>query len=431
MRVLQRGAAACLFVSAWWFGTAIAADSLMLSTAEQQAIAPEIATGTRGEVYVIWVAKDPTAPPSRDRHQSSMDVWLAASRDAGQSFAAPVRVNATAGDVWGFAVSKPRVAVAPTGTVHVFYPANAVQEPSGLPYLAALYARSTDQGRSFEPARELNTRVRADASGRIHGGYAVAHAFGTLGAAPDGAVHAYWIDTRETSPEDGLGRIYGVQSIDDGRHFEAEQRYFARDVCPCCQLTVAFDETSDVYLASRRVTGDNYRGPTVALSTDGGRSFQDRVAVSGARWQLDGCPLKATAIAVTGSTVYTAVYNGAADPAGVYFSRSTDGGRSFEDAVLVHPQAAVSDAPTIAASEDAVVLLWHAKLPGGERRIYLRRSGDRGRTFGEVAEMPAPDGTASLPAAAVDRDGTIHVAWQQGDQIRYRRLTAPSPSSGR
>ena len=62
------------------------------------------------------------------------------------------------------------------------------------------------------------------------------------------------------------------------------------------------------------------------------------------QWKIEGCPLKRTAIAATDRNVYTASYTGGREPAGVYFSRSVDGGQTFLPAVLMHPGAAVSDA---------------------------------------------------------------------------------------
>jgi hypothetical protein len=400
----------------------VPATPVAVSPAEHKAIAPEVAVGPRGEVYVAWLEK-PAAPTesagAHDRHASAMNLWLARSDDGGRSFTGPVRVNSAAGEVWGFATSKPRVAVGGSGTLHLLWPANATNA-SGKPILEIHYARSTDRGASFEPARRLNTTVSADASALIHGGFAVAHAFQALAAGPDRELNAIWIDTRSLQQATDLGEVYTVRSTDDGASFEPETRLFG-GTCPCCQLTAAYDAAARLWLGSRQVTGNNLRGATIARSDDRGRSFAARVAVASPVWQLDGCPLKPTALAVDGEHVYTAVFNGGAQPAGVWYSGSHDGGRSFGDAQPLHPESAVSDAPVLAVGvQGALRAVWHAKV-GETRRLYTRSSADHGRSWGAVAELPTPAGTSAYPALARGADST-YLVWQQGEQVWLDRL---------
>ena len=123
-----------------------------------------------------------------------------------------------------------------------------------------------------------------------------------------------------------------------------------------------------------------------------------------------------------------AAYDGGADPQGAYFSRSTDGGGTFEPAVQLHPGAAVSDAPALTVLDGKVIAAWHAKT-GGERRVYISVSRDRGKSFSAPAEMPAPAGTGIYPVMA-NRAGGIQVAWQQGDTIVTQYVAATDPLLG-
>ena len=59
------------------------------------------------------------------------------------------------------------------------------------------------------------------------------------------------------------------------------------EVCPCCQLTLAFDEDT-TYMGYRKIYDDG-RDSTVARSTDGGRSFSGEGRLDLARWDIDGC----------------------------------------------------------------------------------------------------------------------------------------------
>jgi hypothetical protein len=147
----------------------------------------------------------------------------------------------------------------------------------------------------------------------------------------------------------------------------------------------------------------------------------ERVSIGGAPWKIDGCPLKATAIAVAGRTIYAASFNGAEEPAGLYTTVSRDGGGRFPAPQPLHPEAAVSDAPSLALAGGGAVAAWHAKV-GDVRRVYLRTLG-HDSALGPVFELPAPEGTAQSPTLVTDGTG-VRVVWQQGDQIYTAAVAA-------
>jgi len=437
--------AACLVLSSV---AAVAAEPIAVSGAAQKALAPEIAIGPKGDIDVIWLDREPNAAQEKavaghaghapapagapERHLSSMDLWFARSMDGGRTFSAPVRVNPEAGMVWGFAVSKPKIAVSPrTGTLHVVFPANAVEGTDNKTRLVMYYSRSTDGGRSFEKPRLLHAPIDVDQSDFMDGGFTSAHAFGTVGVAPDGSVHAVWVDTRWMKKGDSAAAAFTAVSRDDGRTFTKDEVMAEAGVCPCCQLTMAFDTDSNLYLGSRLVTTDGQRNSTVAKV---GHDHAAHLAADARKpvglqpWQLEGCPLKPTVVAVDGPRVYAAAFSGAEEKAGVYFSSSTDGGATFTRAVAVHPEAVVSDAPTLTLARGQPVIAWHAKA-GDVRRVYWRTVASGG-AMGPVREIDAPAGVSQSPAIAARRDGLVQVVWQQGDRILTTALdpAAKSPS---
>jgi len=410
-----------------------AAGVVRVSDPSRQTLAPEVAVGRDGSVNVIWLDKNPQQVSSvterhetqldhagqAHRHLSSMDLWFARSTDGGASFGAPVRVNDQTGMVWGFAVSKPKVAIARSGTIHVIFPANAlgpdVDGQPGKPVLVMYYTRSTDAGASFERPRLLHSLPAVDQSAFMDGGFSSAHAFAALGVAPNGTVHAIWVDTRSMQQGDTAAAAYSAVSTDDGASWSTETAALPEDVCPCCQITIAFDERSTVYIGSRQVTDHGTRNSTIARAVAGNAVLGAPVQTGGKEWQLDGCPLKPTVVAVQGRRVYTAAYNGGESPAGVYFSMSADAGKTFGASSAVHPGATVSDAPTVVLARGAPLLAWHAKTTG-PRRIFWR-SATRDGEFGPVHELAAPEGTAQHPALAARPDGRVQLVWQHGEQI--------------
>ena len=423
--------AACLAA-----GTAAAADVTAVSDAARRGQAPSVAVGADGSIHVIWLDKGPVGTPDRlgqkdspggHSHQAWSDVYYARSTDGGTTFSTPIRVNAEDGEVWGFAVSKPNIGIGPKGTVHVFYPANEISSTIGKPVAVSHHVRSVDGGRSFSKPVRLNGEPAKDLAEVVHGGLSQAHVFGTMSVGLDGNVYAFWLDTRVMTAESPVSTIFMTASRDDGATWEVEREVFGAGACPCCQLTSTVGSQGELYVGSRVVNKDNQRDPMVSVSTDGARTFSERVKVSGTPWVLDGCPLKPIAIAAQDSQLYAAVFNGAVQPAGVLLSRSVDGGRSFEEAVRLHPEATVSDAPTLAAAGKNVYAFWHAKADG-DRRVYGRTSTDGGATLGAIAPVTTLAGTSSNPAAAALPDGRAVVAWQQGEQI-MARIVAPAPAT--
>lgn len=405
---------------------------VILSGPDHKAMAPDVAVAADGSLHVLWIRKGeapPANPAEGHNHNASDELWYRRSGAGGQDFRAPVRVNSRDGEVWGFAVSKPELDVDAAGIVHVFFSANDTQPGGSKAILAARYTRSTDDGRSFEPGRTLNSPAGNDLSAVMHGGFASAHAFGTLLAAGDG-VHAYWIDTRFMGEKDPAGALFAAFSGDGGRSFTPDEPVYRNDVCPCCQLAAAATGPGnrEVLLGTRTTFEGGFRDSTVSHSTSGDR-FGDRVPVGGARWAIEGCPLKRTAIAAAGDQVYTAAFNGAAEPAGVWFARSGDRGRRFDQPVLIHPGAAISDAPTVAATADGrVYVAWHGKTDG-PRRVFLRASADGGRTFGDVMELPSAPGTAAYPELDIAPDGSAWLVWQQEQAAAIVRLNLPAPAA--
>lgn len=405
---------------------AIAAAPMGMSPEGQKAAAPDLAVNARGEMALLWVDRSPQeqAGANHDRHLAMTDVYVAVSRDGGQSFDAAVKLNSTAGAVWGQQVSRPRIVGTPNGTWHVSYAANDEHPTLKKTTLTTHYTRSRDGGRSFEAPRRLSTMTDQDMSDVIHGGFASAAAFGTLTAAPDGAVHVYWIDTRHMQRESNSGALYGVASRDDGKTFGPEKKLIDTGVCPCCQVMAIANGRSEILLGSRQVDADNIRPSTVANLGRDDRAAANRINIGGAPWQIAGCPLKPTVMAVHGDHVFAAVHNGGEATPGVIFSVSRDGGRSFEPKGIVHQEAAVSDAPSAATNGKVVLLAWHAKLTG-PRRIFYRFYDLEGSPRSEIRELESAPGNAQAPVVVARPDGGFQLAWQQADRVWTTRIDTP------
>jgi len=410
-----------------------AAAGQRISDEGRRAISPEIAVGPDGAVNVIWLDKGLTAdrPPPKPRkpgehsHISSTDLYFSRSEDSGKTWRTPIRINEEPGEIWGFSVSKPRIEVGPTGTLHVFYPANHKSEATGMDAVSARYRRSTDNGKSFSAPITINLPVTEDRSDVLGEGLAATNSFGTMGVAPDGTIITAWQNVMEMRDSaDGADGMVAI-SVDDGKSFATERVVLPdNDVCPCCQMTLAFGKET-VYMGLRIIT-DEWRDSAIARSTDGGRSFSVDGRLDLAPWKLEGCPLKPTELGIDGQQVYAVTYTGGENPAGLYFTVSNDGGKTFAGKRQVHPAAAYSDAPALTVDVMGDIrLVWHAKL-NGPRRLFTSVSIDGGESISKPVEIVTPAGKSAYPETAVAADGTVYVTWQQENEEVF--VTALPPA---
>ena len=443
----------CLLGLVWLLPTAQATIPALqeVSPAGRVTATPDVAIGPDGSINMIWVDKGtpppappptpppasapaagdhnqhgappaaaarPAGPPSHS-HKAYNDLYFARSTDGGRTFSAPIRVNSKPGELWGFATSRPRIAVSKAGTIHVFYHGNRRDPSAPRQAVDARYTRSLDGGKTFETARTLNSEVQGMDDGELN----EAHCFGTLGVAPNGDVHAYWIDTRHMKSEADNGAIYGVVSRNDGKTFEAEKLVTQSEACPCCQLNIAFTPDSKAYLSLRSVGADGTRNSAFKVSADRGKTFGPTVVVSDKKWKIAACPLKPLALTTDAKGhVYAAWYAGEENPAGAFFAVSNDKGQSFGKPLRLHDAAKVSDHANVIANNDGFVrVVWDARV-GEVKRVYMRTSTDFGKTFSDVQEVEMPAGASEYPVVAAAK-GKTYMAWQLNGRIVFQTMS--------
>jgi hypothetical protein len=110
---------------------------------------------------------------------------------------------------------------------------------------------------------------------------------------------------------------------------------------------------------------------------------------------------------VHGNTVYLAWTVGDDPIADIRVAKSTDGAASFGAPVIVEKTKSYSDAPKVAVDGSGAL---HVVYAEGKRIVYSRSS-DGGRSF----ERPRviSDRDASFPALSLDGKGNVYVLWER------------------
>lgn len=154
----------------------------------------------------------------------------------------------------------------------------------------------------------------------------------------------------------------------------------------------------------------------VSRSTDGGQSFSPPLRVVG---QGVGAPARGPSLAVDPAGVIYLAWAVGEDPAAnIHFAKSTDQGASFSPPRPILISDAHADAPKIAVDGKGILHLVYAQSPAGPLQryyIYYSRSSDGGRTFEQPREIAGPQtGLVSVhfPALSVDEANNLYVLWE-------------------
>jgi hypothetical protein len=162
-------------------------------------------------------------------------------------------------------------------------------------------------------------------------------------------------------------------------------------------------------------------------STDGGKSFSPKIRVSEAR------PARAPALAVQGNNVYLAWTVGDDPSADIRVAKSADGGASFAAPVIVERTKGYSDAPKLAVDREGTLHLAYGESERGlfaGRHVRYARSTDGARSFETPRNISGAD--AGFPALGIDGKGNVYVLWERfaGETLRPRGLGIAVSSDG-
>jgi hypothetical protein len=243
----------------------------------------------------------------------------------GVDFSAPVRVNDRDGDATVRNENPPKVAISSQGDVYVCWGNERERWKGNI-----RFARSTDEGKTFSPAVNINSDAGNDPVG---------HAFQSIAVDKQGRIYIAWIDERNKALEDRGAEIWLSVSEDRGQSFSPNRRILS-DVCECCRTNLQFDGAGNLYLSYRIVPriGLMYRDIILAKSQDGGRTF-GTIVVSRDEWEVNGCPVAGPGLSVDEAGKITVVwFMGGAGRPGLYYATSADRGKTFSPRKVLDPQ---------------------------------------------------------------------------------------------
>lgn len=239
----------------------------------------------------------------------------------------------------------------------------------------------------------------------------------TLAVGDDGTIYAAWQDRR--SPY-SFWQVYFSKSTDGGVTFTPD--VVVNDTAggiqnhPHRNPSMAVDSAGIIYIAF----DDGRNGPGnydiyFSRSTDGGLTFTQNVMVNDT---VFGDTLNDTRPALSLSNEGDIYVSWSKDFKWLYVSKSTDGGLSFSSDVLVNDMISSSWQNSIDVdSRGYIHVLWRDDRDVPNANIYYSRSTDSGLTFSpnirvnDAAHEPDPQ---AYPSMCVDDSGVVYAVWEDG-----------------
>lgn len=325
-------------------------------------------------------------------------VSVAHSPDLGRTFSTPVAVNQEPLDLdWG-PDSRPNIAVDKDGRVFVAFARFKDQAFNGQ----VLTTRSIDGGRSFTPPAPITANPESQR-------------FEALALDADGSLVAAWLDKRNRVPAAARNEKYvgaGLAfswSHDHGVTF-SEAEIAQDNTCECCRVAVAFAGPGRPVVAFRNVFGGTVRDHAVTTFLDP-QTPGPIYRVSVDDWKTDVCPHQGPSLAIAPDGSYhVAWFTNGGVRKGLFYARSTDGGRTFSAPTPVGDAERNPSRAYLLAVGDALWLAWK-EFDGERTTVAAMASRDAGRTWSSPRIL-AQTGDASDHPLLVADGKQVFLSWQ-------------------
>jgi hypothetical protein len=293
----------------------------------------------------------------------------------------------------------PQLAADSAGRIFALYAVGKVVPGQRFPVSALRFVRSADQGRTW------STPVTVNDAGE-HGAFG-SHSFHALTVGPDGTLLATWLDARK-----GKSGVWMSRSRDGGATWEPNRAIYDSPTCPCCRTAVAMAADGHIYVAWRAILEGDVRDVVVMRSEDAGQTWQTPVRPREDGWVYPGCPHAGPSLKLDAAgRLHIAWWTGKPGEAGVYYARSSDGGRTFQAQPLAVAERSSPAHVQLAVHGERVHVAWDDGL-SETPRVLLRSSADGGSTFAAQQVMSDEGAAASFPVLAFAGD-SLAVAWTQ------------------
>jgi hypothetical protein len=189
-------------------------------------------------------------------------------------------------------------------------------------------------------------------------------------------------------------------------------------ICACCWNELKAEPDGTILALYRDQEPSDM---SLALSRDGGWSWQPAGHAGQFDWHFDGCPHVGGGIATTGRgndvRILTTVWTGKSDSTGAYVVAATPRGEWWAPTPLWAAKAAGRNTDIAALpGTQAAAAVWDQSAPEGGQCVYAAFTADGGKLFGDPRRLSAPGENASYPRIVPARGRFVALWTRYGSQ---------------
>jgi hypothetical protein len=379
--------AVALSVSLAVAGVCGAAEKAEVIRAPDRGIQPQVLIDSRNVLHMLYYLGK----------EGEGDLFYVRREPGKSGFSRPVRVNSQPGSAVAIGTIRGgQMALGKNHRVHVMWNGSLKAMPKGPNNSTPLlYARLKDDGKSFEPQRNLMRQTFG-----LDGGGAVA-------ADRDGNVYVAWHGLQVGSANGEENRkVWVAVSSDEGKTFARERQANAdlTGTCGCCGMRGFVDSKGALHLLYRSAGEKVNRDMHLLTSTDHGKTFESKLLQ---RWKKNECVMSLAAFAEGEGGVRAAWET----EGQVYFATIEPGTAKVSEPIGMPGAGRAQKYPAVAVGPKGETVLAWAEGAGWNKGGALvwqafdstgKPAGERGRVDGGIPVW-------GLPAVAVDSNGKIVV----------------------
>lgn len=254
-------------------------------------------------------------------------------------------------------------------------------------------------------------------------GTATEHGFVTLEPINSEKVLAVWLDGRETADRaddeySDTTKSMTFRSAEISRSGEiTNKQVIDSTVCDCCQTDLT--RTEDGFVAVYRGRGgDEIRDIKIARYDTSSGTWSEPVTVHDDNWQIMACPVNGPRVVANGNNVAVAWYTGEGDNPRVSVAKSTDGGQTFGEPILVNETdyRVLGRTDLTISDEGTIYVSWMQEFEG--LGYVMKREIQPDNTLSDPQTVGITDASRSsgFPRIALSGDSLIF-AWTQTEPI--------------
>jgi hypothetical protein len=266
-----------ILVCSWFLVSTLASEVKVLRLPDG-GIQPQSMVDEQGVLHLIYLKGDP----------KGSDVFYIRMNPGESTFSKPIQVNHQKGSAIAVGTIRgAHLAIGKQGRPHIAWmggdgAARAMINDREITPM--LYTRLADDGKSFEPERNIITYA-----GGLDGG-------GTLAADSKGNVYVLW---HGSAPENNRGEegraVFMAASHDEGAHFDREKTIApeATGACGCCGMGAFANSKGELFVIYRAALEKINRDEILLISSDKGKTFQ---LLNLDQWKIPTCPMSSVSL---------------------------------------------------------------------------------------------------------------------------------------